>query len=104
MSYMFYSTGYKSTGFTLDLGNKFDTSKVTKMLLMFANTGNANSTLELDLSTFNFTNVTSYMNMFLNFKNTQKIYVKDATDQNWVISRGGSGNNNLTTANVLIKS
>ena len=43
MSYMFSYTGYNSTIFTLDLGNKFDTSNVTNMDRMFDLTGSSNT-------------------------------------------------------------
>ena len=101
MQQMFYYTGYNSTVFTLNLGNKFNTTKVTNMSSMFYSTGYKNNSLVLDLSTFDFSNVTSYSNIFRYFKTTQKIYVKDATAQNWIITN--SGNSNLTTSNVLIK-
>ncbi len=100
MENMFKNIGRSSTIFTLDLGNKFDTSQVTDMSQMFENAGYNNSTFQLDLSSFDFANVTDMSNMFFGFKSTQKIYVKNAADQSWVISHGGS---NLTTANVLIK-
>lgn len=58
--------------FTLDLGDKFDTSSVTNMLGMFYETGYNNSNLVLDLSTFTFNNVTSYENIFSGFKTTEK--------------------------------
>lgn len=86
---------------TLDLGSLFNTSNVTNMEYMFNNTGNANANLVLDLSLFTFDNVTTYTNMFYNFKTTQKIYVKNTSDQTWITSKGFS---NVTTSNVLIKS
>ncbi len=101
MESMFNYTGYNSTSFTLDLGNNFDTSSVTDMSWMFFNTGYANNNFTLDLSIFDFSNITSYTNVFFGWKTTQKIYVKYANDQNWIITN--SGNSNLTTSNVLIK-
>ena len=68
---------------------------------MFAGTGAANNNLELDLSTFDFSAVTDYSDILNTIKTTDKVYVKDATDQAWVIANGGT--NNLTTSNVLIK-
>ena len=115
MGAMFAYTGYKSSIFTLNFGDKFDTSKVMEMngsvftkpsnvfsAGMFQYTGYNNSNLELDLSTFDFSKVTSYNNMFIGIKTTGKIWVKDADDQAWVISHRGT-NTNLTTSNVLIK-
>ena len=102
MSCMFDATGYNSTVFTLDIGNKFYTSKVTNMSNMFNFTGYNNNTFTIDLSTFDFSNVTSMDNMFIGWRPTQKIYVKDATDQAWVISN--SGNVSISPYNVLIKS
>ncbi len=101
MRSMFYLTGYSNTSFTLDLGSLFDTSQVTNMNSMFYQIGYNNTSFTLDSSTFDFTNVTNYTDMFYNFKSTQKIYVKNASDQSWVITNGG--NANLTTSNVLIK-
>ncbi len=101
MNSMFRRTGYKNTVFTLDLGDKFDTSKVTDMSYMFYQTGYNNNNFEIDLSEFEFSNVTSYSVIFGGWKTTNKIYVKDTNDQNWIITN--SGNSNLTTSNVLIK-
>ena len=99
MSYMFNQTGYNSTVFTLDLGDKFDTSNVTNMSSMFYNTGYANTTFEIDITQFDFSNVTSYSNIFRGWRTTNTIWVKDASDQSWIITN--SGNSNLTVANVL---
>jgi len=68
---------------------------------MFAFTGYNNSNFTIDISNFDFSNITNMNNIFYNWKTTQKIYVKDANDQSLVITNGGSSN--LTTANVLIK-
>ena len=78
------------------------------------------STILTDLRGFDFSNVTSYTGMFgttaTNMSNnapflaSQKIYVKNATDQSWIINNVGANasitlnkNGNLTTANVLIR-
>ncbi|MBP5678735.1 MAG: hypothetical protein J6X28_02775 [Bacilli bacterium] len=53
------------------------------------------------LSNIDFSNVTGHTDPFKDWKTTQKIYVKDANDQSWVINNGGSSN--LSTSNVLIK-
>ena len=100
MSSMFSHCGAENANFTLNLGDKFYTPNVTDMLNMFYNVGSNNPNLVLDLSNFDFTNVTSYNDMFLGWTSSKKIYVKNATDQAWVIAR----NSNLTTSNVLIKS
>ena len=100
---MFVETGYSSTNFSLNLGNKFYTSNVTDMHEMFSRTGYSNDTFTLDLSTFDFSGITSYAgsyNMFYGWKNTQKVYVKDAADQSWVINKNTSA---FSTSNVLIK-
>ena len=68
---------------------------------MFFETGFANTSLKLDLSKMSFTNVTSSTNMLNGIRTTGKVYVKNANDQNWIITNGGSSN--LTTSNVLIK-
>ena len=49
MAFMFQETGYSSTIFTLDLGDKFDTSNVTSMFSMFMLTGVCSTTFTLDL-------------------------------------------------------
>ena len=98
---MFNRAGFSSPVFTLDLGSKFDTSKVTDMAYMFYQTGYANNNFVLDLCLFTFDNVTTYTNMFYNFKTTQKIYVKNTSDQTWITSKGFS---NVTSSNVLVKS
>ena len=98
---MFYEIGYTSTVFTLDLGDHFDTSNVTDMSSMFESTGYSNNAFTLDLSTFDFSSVIFYANIFDGWMSTQKIYVGNATAQNWIITH--SYNSQLTTANVLIK-
>ena len=102
MSEMFYVTGRTNPNFTLKLGDKFNTINVTNMFNMFTYTGFSNTTFELDLSAFDFSNVTNYNGMFEGFRTTNKIYVKDVNDQTWVIDHKGDGR--LSTSNVLIKS
>ena len=99
MAYMFYQTGYNNTNFTLNLGTLFDTSSVLNMSYMFYQTGYNNTTFEIDLTQFDFSNVTTYTSIFYGWRTTNIIRVKDANDQNWIITN--SGNSNLTTANVL---
>lgn len=77
-----------------------DTSRVKNMSYMFGYIGNSNNNLILDLSSFNFDSVTSYTNMFEGGKTTNKVYVKNSTDQAWVIARNNSA---FSTSNVLIK-
>ncbi len=101
MSNMFDATGCFCTDFNLDLGELFDTSNVTNMSNMFYQTGHSDTTFTLDLSTFNFSSVTNYSDIFNSWSTTQTIYVRDATAQSWIINNGGDSN--LTTANVLIK-
>ena len=71
------------------------------MSYMFQGFGNANVNLVLDLSSFTFDKVTSYTGMFVYFRPTQKVYVKNTSAQSWITSKGFS---NLTTSNVLVKS
>ena len=97
---MFENIGYSNPTFTLNLGDKFYTSNITNMSHMFYETGNSNNNFTLDVSTFDFSNVTEYSNLFGRWKTTQKIYVKDSTDQAWVIARDSSV---FSTSNVLIK-
>ncbi|MBR7042318.1 MAG: BspA family leucine-rich repeat surface protein, partial [Bacilli bacterium] len=99
MSSMFYYTGYSNTVFTLDLRDKFDTSSVTNMFSMFYYTGYSNTTFEIDIMQFDFSNVTTYNDIFTGWRTTNTIWVKDAADQSWVITN--SANSNLTTSNVL---
>ena len=98
---MFRYTGALSRSFTLNLGELFDTSKVTNMNSMFYSTGNYTSGKTLDLSTFDFSSVTSYNDMFYNTYSNDIIYVKDAAAQSWILTYGG--NSYLTASNVLIK-
>ena len=62
----------------------------------------ANNYFELDLSSFDFSNVTYSTSMLSDYKSTQKIYVKNETERRWIINN--SSNSNITTNNVLIKS
>ena len=101
MSNMFIMAGYSNTSFTLNLGSLFDTSRVTNMDQMFKYTGFANSNFTLDLSTFSFNNVTDYVEFLYGFNLSGTIYVKNSSDRSWVITNGGSPN--LSTSNVLIK-
>ena len=39
--------------------------------------------------------------MFLGFKTTGKLYVKNTSDQSWIV---GKGFTNVTSSNVLVKS
>ena len=71
------------------------------MSYMFYNIGFANATAKYDLSTFDFSSVTSSTDMFNGMQNTNIVYVKDSTDQTWVITHQGTAN--LSTSNVLIK-
>jgi hypothetical protein len=57
---MFAYAGQNSTVFTLDLGDKFDTSKVTNMYRMFCYVGSKNPSFKLDCSSWNVDKVTSY--------------------------------------------
>ena len=60
MHYMFNQTGRYSTAFTLELGNKFDTSNVTNMYGMFSLTGYLSSLFKFDCSKWNVDKVTDY--------------------------------------------
>jgi len=91
MKDMFYNTGRSNTNFILNLGEKFNTDNVTTMQSMFRETGYSNSNFTLNLKTFNFSNVTSYENMFNNSKATHTAYVKNASDKTWVSSKGFKG-------------
>ncbi len=115
MGAMFAYVGYSNPNFTLNLGSLFTTSNVTKMngaitvntymgtgnIGMFNSIGLSNANLVLDLSNFDFSNVTEGSGFLSNALSSTTIYVKDSAAQNWVITNGGSSN--LSTANVLIK-
>ena len=65
MSHMFDTTGYNSTSFTLDLGNKFATSQVTNMAYMFFRAGADSTVFTLNLGDkFDTHNVTDMQRMF----------------------------------------
>ena len=65
MSYMFNYTGHNSESFTLDLGDKFDTSNVTSMSYMFNYTGYISESFTLNLGDkFDTSNVTDMSDMF----------------------------------------
>ena len=65
MKAMFYQVGYSSLVFTLDLGDKFDTSKVTNMANMFDRVGYSSLVFTLDLGDkFDTRNVTNMYAMF----------------------------------------
>ncbi len=101
MNSMFRRVGEWSTSLNIDFGEQFHTNQVTDMFYMFDGTGTYNSTYELDLSTFDFSSVSSYSSILSGIKTTNKVYVANATQQNWIITN--AGNSNLSTANVLIK-
>ena len=101
MTSMFKDVGYNSPVFTLNLGTQFTTTGVSNMSYMFYNIGNANTTAEYDLTTFDFTNVTTSTDMFNGMHETNIVYVKDATDQTWVINHQGSAS--LSTSNVIVR-
>ena len=62
---MFNQTGYNSKVFTLDLGDKFDTSNVDNMLVMFNQTGYNSKVFTLDLGDkFDTSNVDNMLAMF----------------------------------------
>ena len=62
---MFSSMGYKATNFNLNLGNEFNTSKVTSMPSMFSNMGYSATNFSLNLGDkFNMSNVKNAANMF----------------------------------------
>ncbi len=117
MKRMFSFVGFCNPNFTLDLGDKFNTSKVTNMENMFGGVGNANPNFVLDLSRFDFDQVTSYDGLFGKgavgwstmgpFSSTQKIYVKNSDDVEWIVTKVGADatrqNSFLTRDNVLVK-
>ena len=71
MHQMFNSAGYSNTKFTLDLGDKFDTSNVTNMSDMFSYTGYKSSKFKLDCRSWNVDKVISYNNF--NYGATSKV-------------------------------
>ena len=61
-----------------------DTSRTTNMQYMFS--GNSNLS-QIDLGTFDFTNVTDYTNMFNNVPADCQILVKDEAAKTWITSK-----------------
>ena len=81
MSSMFYNTGYNSTTFTLDLGDKFDTSNVTNMAYMFNSTGYSSTSFTLDLGDkFDTSNVTKMNYMFYDTGYSSTVFTLDLGD------------------------
>ncbi len=82
MSNMFYNTGYASTTFTLDLGDKFDTSNVTDMNRMFYRTGYNSTEFTLDLGdNFDTSNVTDMSYMFNRTGRKSLVFTLDLGDK-----------------------
>ncbi len=82
MSNMFNYTGYSSTVFTLDLGDKFDTSNVTDMNSMFRHTGNNSAVFILDLGhRFDTSNVRDMYFMFGYTGSKSTIFTLDLGDK-----------------------
>ncbi len=75
----------------------FVTNNVVYMTSAFENC----ATPELYLTNFTFDNLKSWENIFKYVKATQKIYVKSANEQSWIINN--AANDALTTSNVIIK-
>ena len=78
----------------LDLGS-FDTSQVTNMSFMF---GECPSLTNLDLRNATFTAVTDSREMFRSSPSSIQIIVKDTTAQSWIQERLGSGRGNVIIA------
>lgn len=55
--------------------------------------------IKLDISSFDFSNVTSYSGIFTLIKSNATIYVKDETARTWVLDKNPS----WSTSNVLLK-
>ena len=76
MSWMFSNIGYSNPTFTLDLGDKFDTSSATGMSGMFSGAGYSNPDFTLDLGPkFDTSKVTEMGSMFANSRYLKTIYV-----------------------------
>ena len=89
---MFHSVGSHSTKFTLDLGDKFDTSKVTNMGFMFMQTGNKNPNFTLNLGNkFNTSNVTEMRQMFYLTGKNSLLFSLDCS--NWNVEKVTSYSN-----------
>ncbi|MBR7042201.1 MAG: BspA family leucine-rich repeat surface protein, partial [Bacilli bacterium] len=107
---MFMNAGQNATNFNLSLGNNFNMSNVSYGENLFFNAGYSTTTpFILDLSGGNikvdiFTTGPGYKGMFNGFGNNMAtIYVKDATAQNWIISKNSYWGTNFSASNVLIK-
>ena len=98
---MFQDVGSNAHSLNLNLGNKFNTSKVKGAYQMFMNTGrNVQTNFIRNLNSWDTSKVTEMMYMFANFPTSKAtIYVKDAEAQQWVIAQ----NSNFSASNVLIK-
>ena len=82
MSNMFGATGYDSTVFTLDLGDKFDTSNVTNMSGMFSCAGYSSTVFTLDLGDkFDTSKVTDMSNMFFSTGHKSTVFTLDLGDK-----------------------
>ena len=80
----------------LDLSS-FDVSNVTNMTSMFYN---CTSLRNLDIRNFDFTKVTSYSHMFYNVPANCKIIVKDDTAKEWITSKFTNLTNVVTVAEL----
>lgn len=81
MKYMFYSTGYNSSNFTLDL-NSFNTKNVTNMESMFEHTAQYNVNFTLNLGdNFDTSNVTNMKSMFEECGYHSNVLVLDLKDK-----------------------
>lgn len=85
---------------SLDLGDKFNTTKVTNMDQMFYSCG---ASMTLDISAMSFTsNLTSYYQIFVQCGEvTTKVYVKDSAAKTWVTN---NKNANWSNSNIIIGS
>jgi surface protein len=81
MSYMFADTGRKNTNFILDVSN-FDTSNVTDMSDMFYCTGYQSTLLNIDVSNFDMSKVTAADYMFYQAGNRSNQFVTTLTISN----------------------
>ena len=82
MDSMFYNTGYNTTTFTLDLGNKFDTRNVTNMQRMFYSTGRESTVMTLNLGDkFDTSKVTNMYGMFENTGYESTVFTLDLGDK-----------------------
>ena len=82
MQSMFMDT--RLTGITF--GPNFDTSNVTNMGWMFRDMTNLNNTVGIDMRHFNFSNVTTHINMFMNVPTNVRLTVNPAGDA-WIAAR-----------------